>query len=48
MPGVFQQQLVQPARDKWQGAAGDEVTEVMEHLIKGLVDHCKAFDFYSE
>jgi hypothetical protein len=30
------------------GLIGDEVMEVMECLIKGLVDHCKAFDFYSE
>lgn len=30
------------------GVVGDEVREVTEHLIKGLVDHCKAFGLYSE
>ena len=48
MPSTFQQQLAHLAPDKRQGTVGDEVTEGMEPLIEGLVDRCKAFDFYSE
>lgn len=48
MRSAFQQQLAHLAQDKWQGAVGNEVTEGMEPPIRGLVDHCKAFDFYSE
>lgn len=35
-------------RTNHRGVVGDEVREATEHLIKGLVDHCKAFGLYSE